>query len=985
MEDNILHLARIEPRKVNNRQLQPSATIPASHTDSLSEEQISIELTPDPRLRLQKEEVAEAIELKLDRKAPLARVLAARGHSLESARALLQPISLEVIPDPIKDLQKWKVLVDATDRLLAQVRQRGAVTLTHDDTMKSVVASAIVQSSLHQIHVTTASELSGTVTVHIESLPSERPTYQAEWSSESHLVIRGSHPERMALLLSRCLHTRAKEQLQLSFPWEQNIRLAALAIRQEGVLDRFEEAFAIHASQYMNTAPEDTPGLLVLKNGIIGPKHYTPLEIQHLLRPFLQSAIDQGYADEVVNLLAATDLRIAKDIFSLLATHVAPNHFMLNSCHLDLAPRSDTSIIADTELLLSEVTHRLETQIRAYCAADPDTTAPLFLIRNLSVESLMTYDDHVRVVLSDGSQKITGFLAPSAIPEEMAPDQRIHVIGELIHHQLPHEEVGIRIRQAVPVIMKEWTAEDLKDSLADPLPSYTTQFETIIANTPETIRQYSRELGAKQSGILAFDIETTLEAPQKACLYTFTDWEAKKNYVFDAVRGKRADGVTLYHDMSPLSEVLHSESARQLIIQNEHFERSVLAREGLFPRGVIDTIQELKRLRPDIVRVGLRDGLYWCCDFMLSKDEQTSDWTKREVDGSIPHAQLAYAIGDTEKLAEYYETLRTLDEKTSIPATYRVADLVAGMVQEKRLLYDFVTEHCPDYFFLQAKQNILRGVISSRLETGILPASSRWGLGNGAARGGTIEPEAFKKRFTRLCEGSVAPEVIEATLSSLLQETISKTDAKQLLAKEQWKGAGFPNDTTIDDFLATVSRSSRIGTRAEIILKYQRPTIELPIEINPDWDMSSYFREYTATYEQLLTLKKEHPRIVEGELRLRKLQAQIDYLFSHHNAPPYHGRFGSARPRTKSRIDIEAFRTALHERADEALGHKEVEHAVRSLIKTTVSKGRVYEALRNPQFEDSPLYAPFQLRLFLQSVSVPSSQTERPYVRPGKL
>jgi hypothetical protein len=176
-----------------------------------------------------------------------------------------------------------------------------------------------------------------------------------------------------------------------------------------------------------------------------------------------------------------------------------------------------------------------------------------------------------------------------------------------------------------------------------------------------------------------------------------------------------------------------------------------------------------------------------------------------------------------------------------------------------------------------------------------------------------------------------------------------------------------------------------MGTRAEITLKYSKPKMEFSVEINPDWDMSSYFREYTATYEQLLTLKKEHPRIVEGELRLRKLQAQIDYLFAHHDAPPYHGRFGSARPQGKSRIDIEAFRTELHKRADEALGYDEVENAVGSLIKTTVSRGAVYEALRKPQFEDSLLYAPFQVRLFLQSVSVPTAKTESPYIRPGKL
>lgn len=985
MKDEILHLARIEPRKVDNRQLQSSTTTSTSHTKSLSEENISVEITSDLEIREQNEKVAEVIALKLDRQAPLARVLAARGHSLDSAKTLLTPLSLDRIPDPAKNVQKWRALVDATDLLLERVRQRGALTLTHDDTVESVVACAIVQSSLHHMHVTTSAKLPNPITVHLESLESPQPTYQAEWDSESHLVIRGSHPERMALLLSRHLNTQAETQLGMSFPWERNIRLAALAIRPEGELDRFEEAFAIHATQCMNNTPEDLPGLMTLKNGIIGPKSYTPHELQHLIRPFLQSAIAKGYADEVVNLLSASDLRIAKNIFSMLNSHIDSSQLRLNSCHLDLSPPSDMTSLADTELMLSEVTHRLETQVRAYCAAEPDSIAPQFLIKNLSVESLTKYDDHVRAILSDGSQKITGFCAPSSLSEEVVPSKQIHVIGELVHHQLPHEEVGLLIRHVAPVMTQEPIVEDLSESYIEPSPSYTPRFETIIANTPETIMRYSRELGAKQSGVLAFDIETTLEIPQKACLYTFTDWEAKKNYVFDAVRGTGEDGVTRYHDMSPLAEVLHSQSARVLIIQNEHFERSVLAREGLYPRGVIDTIGELKRLRPDIVRVGLRDGLYWCCDFMLSKDEQTSDWTKRNADGSIPHAQLAYAIGDTEKLAEYYERLRALDEKTSVPPTYRVADLIAGMVQEKRLLYDFVTEHCPDYFSLQAKQNLLRGVISSRFEAGILPPASQWGLGSGAARAGTIDPDAFKDGLIRVCEGSVDPKVIEDTLSSLLQETISKTDAKQLLTEERWKSAGFPNNTTIDDFLTTVSHSSRMGTQAEISLKYSMPKIEFSVEINPDWDMSSYFREYTATYERLLTLKKEHPRIVEGELRLRKLHAQIDYLFSHHDAPPYHGRFGSARPRTKSRIDIEAFRNELHKRADQALGYDEVEQAVGSLIKTTVSRGRVYEALRNPQFEDSPLYASFEVGLFLQSVSVPTSKTKKPYVRPGKL
>jgi len=986
MNGDSLEIVELRSEEVHNRQLQPTASLSEERIETLPPH-YSLSAPTQFILRKHNEENARQIEQKLKRCAPFARVLSARGYTPDSAATLLCPRTLDTIPDISRKSTHWQTLAEATEHLFEKLKEGQSIRIIHDNTLSSIVAASILESTLNKLDIASLTKEKENVASNITISRGEGTpiSYDAEWKHEHSLQLKGTHPERLALLMARYLDTLAEQQTGEALSWEQNIRLAALAHHPKIQSNGVEKMLTLYGSLAMNASPEDVPGLLAIQTGLIGPQQYTPLEINTQVRPFLQKAIDTGYGAEVVKLLSATDIREAKDSLALLCTVTNHPRLRLDSCHLDLTPLSESPTEADTELCLSEVTSRLEVQVRAFQATAPCTSPPLFLVKDLIVESIEQYEDHIRIALNDGAQKITGFCSLNFLNTEILPGMQLHIIGELVHHQLPYEEIGILIRTVEPTQIHNDTLPQQIQEIASIAPSYTPQFETVIAKTAEEITFYSKELAEKTSGILAFDIETTLDKPHKACVYTFTDWEAKKNYVFDAVRGRGTDGAPLFHDMSPLGAVLHSQTARELIIQNEHFERSVLAQEGLFPRGVIDTIKELKRLRPDIERRGLRDGLYWCCDFELSKDEQTSDWTKREDDGAIPPAQLAYAIGDTEKLAEYYVSLRALDERTAVPKTHRISDLMAGMVLEKRLLHDFISENCPEYFALRAKKDVLHGMISTRLEEGILPSASEWGIGNGRERRGKVEVDLFKKRFFTLCNDCVDRNVIDNTLNALLEQNVSKTQLKKTLSEEPWRAAGFPNDTSIDDFIAHISDLSHITSQPEIRLKYKTPTIDVRVDVNPSWNMSTYFKEYTRIYEQILTIKKDYPRIVDGELRLRKMKAQIGYLFSHHAAPPYNGRHGSARPRIARKVDIKKLREALHEKGDKTLGERQVEDTLLSLIQTEISPWKFHTLLQDTSFEDSLLYAAIERRKFLQAVSSPVASHRASYISPGKL
>jgi ATP-dependent Lhr-like helicase len=108
-------------------------------------------------------------------------------------------------------------------------------------------------------------------------------------------------------------------------------------------------------------------------------------------------------------------------------------------------------------------------------------------------------------------------------------------------------------------------------------------------------------------------------------------------------------------DLSPLQGVFGSPTSTK-VIHNARFERRVLAQAGVDLQGVFDTLEASRRIRGlevlgghSLAMVSERElGL------MLDKAEQTSDWSRRPLDGD----QVRYAALDAEILLGLHDRLR---------------------------------------------------------------------------------------------------------------------------------------------------------------------------------------------------------------------------------------------------------------------------------------------------------------------------------------
>ncbi|MCB0329040.1 MAG: hypothetical protein KDD70_05240 [Bdellovibrionales bacterium] len=970
---------RIDAEEFSNPQLAPISPEPLE----LAAAELRDRLASPAGLPLKEQhpETAEEIAEILRRQSPIARVLAASGLDLKEAAELLRVPQLSTVPSINPSIGFFAELARVTDHLLDAARSGRPISISASGGLQQVAGGAILRRALNDIGVTTTSDREDPRALSIElTIDGEnRKGYQA-FSTEDALSIVSRKPAIVALLMARRLVEETNRVLIKPIDWTRYTPVAALGCQSGKDIKPLESAVAWHGTFEFNASRKNNPGLMALHSHLIAPDQLTPREFGYQLAPILDKAIEQGKGELVGQLLSSTDIREASNIARQLIEAAGGRLEKLTVSQIEV-PTSPSGRIADSTLLLEEVNNRLEIQQRALLSALPkdERIPPLFLIKGLEFGEKREYEGYTRVTLSDGRQNITAFLDPRRA-SSLEEGDTIHAQGSIFSHGVPKQEI-ILILDNFEKVQNQPEIETFEPGSIQ----YTPRFKTEIASTQEDINRLAKILARKKSGILAFDIETTLEKPQKACLYTFTDWEAKKTYVFDAVACKGPDGTITYHDMSALGEVLHQPSGRKLIIQNQHFERGVLAQEGLFPRGVIDTMDELKRLRPDIERRGLKEGLRWCLGFEMSKEQQTSDWTFRLPDGSIHPAQLGYAVGDTEKLAEFFAYLESFDRKTAPPKTAKIRDLIAGIARETKRLASYIEDHCPELWELEAKQQILKGRITSLLDAGNLSPAFAFGIAEGRERIGSISKERFARELETICKGTVAEEVLERTKEEVAKQVISKTAVKDLLLSPKWREAGFYSDTQVDDFVSSLSTVTRASDKAEITIKYDPPKRTYRVAINPNWSITACMHEYTKTYQAILALKQKHPQIPESETRVRRYEAQCSYLFSQFGAEEYQGKVGSVKPSYNSTIDGERLKTALHNMGDSLFGAEEVEDDYLSLVRTSIKRADVRAALKKPEFEDSPLYSARSQIGFFHEVTAPGNATMSPYISPGTL
>lgn len=172
----------------------------------------------------------------------------------------------------------------------------------------------------------------------------------------------------------------------------------------------------------------------------------------------------------------------------------------------------------------------------------------------------------------------------------------------------------------------------------------TPRNEVQWIDTPAALRAAGEDL--RTADVVGLDVETALDLGTLCLLQIAT---RARTYLIDPF----AVG-----DLTPLNEVLNGARPTK-VIHNARFERRVLAPVGIAIDSVFDTLEASRRVRgPDALG---GHSLAMVCErelgIVLDKSSQTSNWSKRPLDGD----QLRYAALDAEVLLALHERLAGLD------------------------------------------------------------------------------------------------------------------------------------------------------------------------------------------------------------------------------------------------------------------------------------------------------------------------------------
>ncbi len=201
---------------------------------------------------------------------------------------------------------------------------------------------------------------------------------------------------------------------------------------------------------------------------------------------------------------------------------------------------------------------------------------------------------------------------------------------------------------------RRWVAiaaqQALEEALADtevvapepevaPTPGVTPSIPIVYVEEQAAFEAVCAELA--QASVVALDVETTLDKGQSLCLVQLGVPE--RSVLIDPL------AVT---DLEPLRAILESPQITKLI-HNANFEKRVLGRYGFDIVQVYDTLTVSRQLRGRKIEGG--HSLKVVCKRELgidiSKDNQTSDWSRRPLDPG----QIDYAALDVELLLRLHE------------------------------------------------------------------------------------------------------------------------------------------------------------------------------------------------------------------------------------------------------------------------------------------------------------------------------------------
>lgn len=311
--------------------------------------------------------------------------------------------------------------------------------------------------------------------------------------------------------------------------------------------------------------------------------------------------------------------------------------------------------------------------------------------------------------------------------------------------------------------------------------SYKPTWNIHWIDNPEALASaVDRMLG---EAILGVDTETVgwQMGAEKLCLIQFGLPENKDILLIDALA---------LGDLSPLGSILGSTTI-QKIVHNAAFEARQFERHKIPFEAEVDTLVLARRLRPDLPNHTLKTCCKELLGISLSKEEQTSDWSKRPLSES----QRLYAASDAEVAVMLFHALDKLEEKLRVDPTLSVPELMQLLLNTSNERFELTKDIAPELAFLNARYDLIREQIKKRLEAGEPNYEGEYGKALLSQRKkNEISVELVRQIFPDIADLVISSSVEKKRLLAVMKEY----GISQKRADEVTKQVGFTTRLDIE-------------------------------------------------------------------------------------------------------------------------------------------------------------------------------------------
>jgi len=198
-----------------------------------------------------------------------------------------------------------------------------------------------------------------------------------------------------------------------------------------------------------------------------------------------------------------------------------------------------------------------------------------------------------------------------------------------------------------------------------------------------------------------------------------------------------------------------------LVAHNASFEERQFARHGLKMRGVVDTLEMARRLRPDLESHTLRNCCLHLLGISLDKEEQTSDWSRRP----LSEEQIKYAALDAEVAINLYLALLELENRLVVDTKLSIEELMHDFTDVSQKKFELTREISTELAYLDLRAEALRKAVRAKLVDGEEPYEGQWG----------------KCKITKIKQTEINPQKVRSELPEIAELVIQEYVEKKKL------------------------------------------------------------------------------------------------------------------------------------------------------------------------------------------------------------